>query len=296
MFEGKVAIVTGSGGGIGRETALTLAARGAKVIVNDLGGDVRGHGSSPSLADETVALIKAAGGEAAANYDSVAGWESAQKIVQAAMDIYGRLDIVINNAGNLRWAAFHEMPIEDYHSIVDVHLGGSFFVSRAAAPIFQKQQSGVYVHTTSTSGVMGHYNQVSYCAAKAGIVGLSRGIALDMKQYNVRSNCVAPFAFSRMAGVVDSPEHIAILEKLKPAQNAQVNVALCADEAKDINGQVFICRGNEIFVAGQGFPVKSVHDGGEWTPEKIVEHGFPALKAGFTPTIGFNEYFVWDII
>ena len=182
MFEGKVAIVTGSGGGIGRETALLLAERGAKVIVNDLGGDVRGHGSSPSLADETVGLIRQKGGDAQPCYDSVAEWDSAQKIVQAAMDHYGRLDIVVNNAGNVRWSEFAELPIEDYYSIRSIHLDGTFFVSRAAAPIFKRQESGVYVHTTSTSGIMGHYNQVHYCAAKNGIAGLSRGIALDMKK------------------------------------------------------------------------------------------------------------------
>jgi NAD(P)-dependent dehydrogenase (short-subunit alcohol dehydrogenase family) len=297
MFEGKVAIVTGAGGGIGRATALLLAERGAKVIVNDLGGDVRGHGASHSLADETVALVRAAGGEAEASYDSVAEWESAQKIVQAALDHYGRLDIVINNAGNLRWAHFPEMPIDDYHSIMSVHMNGTFYVSRAAAPTFREQKGGVFVHTTSTSGVMGHYDQANYCAAKAGIAGLSRGIALDMKKYNVRSNCVAPFALSRMAeGVVRPPEHMAMLEKLKPVQNARLNAALCADEAKDITGQVFICRGNEIFVAGQGFPVKSVHEGAEWSPESIVAHAFPALKTGFTPAIGFNEYFTWGVI
>jgi NAD(P)-dependent dehydrogenase (short-subunit alcohol dehydrogenase family) len=297
MFESKVAIVTGSGGGIGRETALLLAERGAKVIVNDLGGDVSGHGSSSSPADETVALIRAAGGEAQPNYDNVAEWESAQKIVQAALDHYGQIDIVINNAGNVRWSAFPDMPIEDYRSIMSVHMDGTFFVSRAAAPVFRQQESGIFVHTTSTSGIMGHYDQASYCAAKAGIAGLSRGIALDMKKYNVRSNCVAPFAFSRMAnGVVRSPEQLAIIEKMKPVQNARLNVALCADEAKDINGQVFICRGNEIFIAGQGFPVKGVHESNEWSPESIAEHGFAALKTGFTPTIGFNEYFTWGIL
>lgn len=297
MFEGKVAIVTGSGGGIGRETALLLAERGAKVIVNDLGGDVRGNGSSASLADETVGLIRQKGGEAVANYDSVAEWDSAQKIIQNALDSFGGLDIVINNAGNVRWAPFEDLPIEDFQSIMSVHMGGTFYVSRAAAPVFKKQNHGVYCHTTSTSGVMGHYDQAAYCGAKAGVAGLSRAIALDMKKYNVRSNCVAPFANSRMAeGVVRSPEHMAILQKLKPVQNARLNVALCSEGASDINGQVFICRGNEIFIAGQGFPVKSVHEGSEWSPESIVAHGFPALRAGFTPAIGFNEYFRWDVI
>lgn len=297
MLEGRVAIVTGSGGGIGRETALILASKGAKLIVNDLGSDVRGDGRSQGLADETVALIREAGGEAVASYDSVSEWESAQKIVQAAMDHYGRLDIVINNAGNVRYAHFPDLTIDDYFAIMNVHMNGTFFVSRAAAPIFRDRMGGVYVHMTSSSGIMGHYDQANYCAAKAGIVGLSRGIALDMKKYNVRSNCVAPFAFTRMAGdAARSPEHLATLQKMKPVQNARMIVALCLDEAKDVTGQVFITRGNEIFIAGQGFPVGSVHDGNEWTPETICAHALPALQRGFTPPVGFIDYFTWGII
>lgn len=294
MFEGKVAIVTGAGGGIGRETALLFAKLGAKVVVNDLGTSVVGEGRSSGPAEETVRMIKDAGGEAAASTDSVSNWQSAHHIIQTALDHFGRLDIVVNNAGTVRWTAFSELDEESYRSIVSVHLDGTFFVSRAAAPHFQKQKSGVYVHTTSTSGLMGHYNQAHYCAAKLGVVGLSKAIALDMKPYNVRSNCIAPFALSRMAGgVVRSPEHMARLQKLQPAHNAQLTVGLAADAAKDVNGQVFIVRGNEILLAGQGFPTRAVHDANGWTPQTVVEHALPALAVGFTPVVGFNEYFTW---
>ncbi len=297
MFEGKVAIVTGAGGGIGREIALLIAERGGKVIVNDLGSSVAGEGSSSGPAEETVGLIQAAGGEAAASADSVATWDGAHRIVQAALDSFGRLDIVINNAGNVRWAPFWEVEEDHYHSIVRTHLDGTFFVSRAAAPIFKEQGHGVFVHTTSTSGLMGHYNQAPYCAAKNGIVGLSKAIALDMKPFNVRSNCVAPFAFSRMAGTVEiTPARRAVLERMKPVQNARLAVALASDSAADVNGQVFISRGNQIFLCHQGFPVGSVHDGREWSPETIVSGGFPALKKDFTPVQGFNDYFTWEII
>src|SRR4051812_15019702 len=189
MFEGKVVIVTGSGGGIGRETALLIAERGGKVVVNDLGSSVIGEGSSSVPAEETASMIRDAGGEAVVSTDSVGSWDGAQRIVEAALDSFGRIDVIVNNAGNVRWSPFWDMTEEEYLSIVNTHLNGTFNVSRAAAPHFQKQQSGTYVHTTSTSGLMGHYNQAHYCGAKAGIVGLSKAIALEMKQFNVRSNC-----------------------------------------------------------------------------------------------------------
>jgi len=294
MLEGKVVLVTGAGNGIGRETALLAAQKGAKVVVNDLGSTVVGDGQSKGPAEETVQAIKAAGGEAVASYESVADWHSAHRIVETALDAFGRIDVVINNAGNVRWGAFAELTEADYRSIVSVHLDGTFFVSRAAAPHFKKQNGGVYVHTSSSSGTIGHYDQAHYCAAKAGIVGLSKAIALDMKQFNVRSNCVAPFAFSRMAGgKVRSPEQQAILARLKPAQNAQLSIALAADAAKEVNGQVFIVRGNEIFLSHQGLPVRGMHSDGGWTPESINQRAFPSMSVDFTPVQGFNEYFTW---
>ena len=296
MLNGKVAIVTGAGAGIGRETALLLASKGAQVVVNDLGTTVAGEGHSPGPAAETARMIADAGGAAVVSLDSVATWSSAHRIVQTAMDVFGRLDIVINNAGNVRWGAFTELTEDDYRSIVSTHVDGSFFVSRAAAVQFQKQKSGVFVHTTSTSGLMGNPNQAHYCTAKAAIVGLSKAIAVEMQPYNVRSNCVAPFAATRMAATVQlTPELEARVARMKPAQNAQLSVALAADPAKDVNGQVFIVRGNEIFLAGQGFPVRGMQDTNGWTPESILERALPAFASQFTPVVGFNDYFKWPI-
>lgn len=297
MFDNKVAIVTGSGNGIGREIALLLAAKGAKVVVNDLGGSVVGEGASSAPAEETAAMIRAAGGEAAVSTDSVSDWKSAHRIVETALDAFGKVDIVINNAGNLRWKPFWEVDAEEFDAIVKTHLYGTFNVSRAAAPHFKERGSGVYVHTTSTSGLIGHYDQAHYCAAKAGIVGLSKAIALEMKAFNVRSNCVAPFANSRMAaGVVKSPEAMKALQALTPAQNAQLAVALASDAAKHVNGQVFISRGNEILLTHQGLPKNSVRRAAGWTPETILSEAMPAMQHDFTPLIGFGELFTWPAV
>ena len=198
MLEGKVVLVTGAGGGIGRDFALAMAAAGAKVVVNDLGTSVKGEGVSSAPAERVVAEIRAAGGTAVASTDSVADWACANRIVQAALDSYGRIDVVVNNAGILRDRFFFNLSPDDWRAVIDVHLNGSFYVARAAAPHFKGQESGVYLHMTSTSGLIGNLGQATYAAAKLGIVALSKSIALDMAKYHVRSNCIAPFAWSRM--------------------------------------------------------------------------------------------------
>ena len=216
MLEGKVALVTGAGGGIGRDFALAMAAAGASVLVNDLGTSVAGEGASATPAQKVVDEIRAAGGRASASTDSVAEWASAGRIVQAALDAFGRLDVVVNNAGILRDRFFFNMSVEEWRAVIDVHLNGSFYVARAAAPHFRNQASGCYVHMTSTSGLVGNLGQANYSAAKLGIVALSKSIALDMARYNVRSNCIAPFAWSRMIGSIPTgtPEQQARVEKL----------------------------------------------------------------------------------
>jgi NAD(P)-dependent dehydrogenase (short-subunit alcohol dehydrogenase family) len=192
-LDGKVVIVTGAGRGIGREIALTAAAEGAKVVVNDLGGAADGSGASAAPAEEVVEEIRKRGGQAVANFDSVAEPASANAIVKSAVDAFGGLDGVINNAGILRDAIFHKMSVADFELVIKVHLMGTFYVSHAAARIFREQNSGAFVHFTSTSGLIGNYGQANYAAAKLGIVGLSKSIALDMARFNVRSNCVSPF-------------------------------------------------------------------------------------------------------
>ena len=194
----KVAVVTGAGGGIGREIALALAREGVSIVVNDIGVSLTGEGGSKSPAQETVGLITQKGGKAIISNDSVSSWDSAQLIIKKALDTYGRLDIVINNAGILRDTIFHKMEPSDWNDVISVHLNGSFYVSRAAAPYFREQNSGAYVHMTSTSGLIGNFGQANYSAAKLGIAGLSKSISLDMSRFNVRSNCIAPFAWSRM--------------------------------------------------------------------------------------------------
>lgn len=217
LNEGKVAIVTGAGGGIGREIALALADSGARVVINDIGVSLQGEGGSASPAEETLGLIRQRGGEGLINTDSVADWDSARRIVECAMDGFGRLDIVVNNAGILRDAIFHKMSADDWLSVINVHLNGSFFVSRAAAERFRTQQAGAFVHMTSTSGLIGNFGQANYSAAKLGIVALSKSIALDMQRYNVRSNCIAPFAWSRMTDSIPAatPEQKARVDKLQ---------------------------------------------------------------------------------
>ena len=196
IVEGKVAIVTGAGRGIGRAIALLLAQEGASVVVCDIGAQLDGSGGDAGPAQDVVAEIEKAGGESISSTLDIAEPQNADKIVQAALDSFGRVDILVNNAGILRDRIFHKMNWSDWSDVINVHLHGSFNLSRAVAGHFREQNSGALVHMTSTSGLIGNFGQANYMAAKLGIVGLSRGIALDMARYNVRSNCIAPFAWS----------------------------------------------------------------------------------------------------
>ncbi len=302
MLDGKVAIVTGAGGGIGREIALAMALAGARVVVNDIGASLSGIGETSATPGQgTVAIIQQRGGEAVANTDSVADWDAARRIVATAVEAFGRLDIVVNNAGILRDQIFHKMTPEEWRAVVDVHLNGSFYVSRAAAEPFRAQGSGAFVHMTSTSGLIGNFGQANYSAAKMGVVGLSKSIALDMGRFGVRSNCIAPFAWSRMTSSIpaETPEQkarVAKLQAMGPEKNAPLAVFLASDAARDVNGQVFSPRMNEIFLYSQHRPVKSVHRAEGWTPEAIAEHALPALRAGFVPMDRSPDVFAWDPI
>jgi NAD(P)-dependent dehydrogenase (short-subunit alcohol dehydrogenase family) len=299
MLEGRVAVVTGAGRGIGREIALSMASRGARVVVNDLGASLDGEGADRAPAEQTVADIRAAGGEAVVNADSVAEPAGGERIVQAALDAFGRIDAVVNNAGILRDRIFHRMSHADWAAVIGVHLQGSFNVSKAAALHFREQGSGAFVHFTSTSGLVGNLGQANYAAAKMGIVGLSKSIALDMQRYNVRSNCIAPFAWSRMIGSIpiDSPEQEARIAKMKemtPARIAPLVTYLASDAARSVNGQIFVVRQNEIFVMSQPRPLRSVHRGEGWTPETIAAHAIPALASSFYPLAVSADVFDWD--
>jgi len=298
-LDGKVALVTGAGRGVGRDIALAMAAQGARVLVNDLGGAADGEGADAAPAEQVVDEIEAAGGTALANHVSVADFEAAQEMVDQAYEELGGLDIVVNNAGILRDVIFHKMTEADWDAVIAVHLKGSFAVARAAAPIFRGQERGAYIHMTSTSGLVGNVGQANYAAAKLGIVGLSKSIAMDMARFNVRSNCVSPFAWSRLIGTIptDTPEQKARVEKIKsmtPAKIAPVAVALASDRARDVTGQIFAVRGNEIFLMSQSRPLRGMQRAQGWTPESVLDHAFPALRSDFYPLAASADVFSWD--
>lgn len=302
MVAGKVVVVTGAGGGIGREIALAMAAEGARVVVNDIGASLAGDTEgAESPAQQVVREIESAGGTAVANADSVSSWDSAHRIVQCALDNFGRIDAVVNNAGNLRDRIFHKMSEDEWRAVIAVHLDGSFFMSRAAADHFRKQNGGAYVHMTSTSGLIGNFGQANYSAAKLGIAALSKSIALDLARYNVRSNCIAPFAWSRMTSSIPSntPEEKIRVEKLKKMEARKVApmaVYLASDAAAGVTAQIFAVRANEIMLMSQPRPLRSVHHDGGWTPQAIAEIAVPSMQKYFYPLERSPDVISWDPI
>ncbi len=300
LLSGKVVVVTGAGGGVGRGIALELAREGASVVVNDLGGSVTGSGSDLSPAQKVVEEIQAAGGQAVASGDSVSEFEAGKKIIDTALDAFGRIDGVVNNAGILRDTIFHKMSEQDFDDVVRVHLKGSFNVARHAAPHFKEQGSGAFVHMTSTSGLIGNFGQANYCSAKMGVVGLSKAIALDMSRFKVRSNCIAPFAFTRMVGSIptDTPEQQArmkVIERLKAEKIAPFVAALMSDAAEDVTGQIFGVRNNEIYLFTQPRPFRTAHtDEPGWTPQTVVERVLPMFRPSMYKLDRSMDVFTWD--
>ena len=219
--------------------------------------------------------------------------------MQAALDHFGGLDVVVNNAGVLRDQIFHRMTPEDWLTVISVHLNGSFFVSRAAADQYRKQESGAFVHITSTSGLIGNMGQANYASAKLGITALSKAIAIDMKRFNVRSNCLSPWAWSRMtqsipARTEEERERVAKIAQMTPDKNAPMAVFLASDAARDVTGQVFGTRMNEIYLFSSPRPIRSLHSAAGWTPEAIAELALPALKPSFMPLDRSGDLFSWD--
>jgi NAD(P)-dependent dehydrogenase (short-subunit alcohol dehydrogenase family) len=299
MVKDKVVLVTGAGGGIGRAIAMMMAAHGAKVVVNDVGAAVDGSGGSAGPAQAVVDEIKAAGGQAFANTNSVSDPQGAQAMVESTVNHFGRIDCVVNNAGILRDRIFHKMSFDDFDAVIKVHLYGSFLVSKAACPFFKEQESGSYIFMTSTSGLVGNFGQANYSAAKLGIAALSKSIALDMQRFNVRANCISPFAWSRMIGSIptDTPEQAARLAKMQqmtPEKIAPLAVYLAGDASKDVTGQIFAVRNNEMFLMSQSRPVRSVQRGEGWTPESVAEHAIPAMRANFFPLDRSQDVFSWE--
>jgi NAD(P)-dependent dehydrogenase (short-subunit alcohol dehydrogenase family) len=299
LLSGKVAIVTGAGRGVGRGIALELARAGATVIVNDLGSSLSGAATDETPARTVVREIEALGSEAMEDRHDVADFAAAEAIVEGARSRFGRIDIIVNNAGNLRDTIFHRMTEQDFDAVLAVHLKGTFNVSRAAAPHFKQQGSGVFVHMTSTSGLIGNFGQANYCAAKLGIVGLSKAIALDMQKFGVRSNAVAPFAWTRMVGSIpeETPEQkrrVEGLKKLIPEKIAPFVVALCSDAAAQVTGQIFGVRNNEIYLFSQPRPLRTAHSSDGWTPETVIGRVFPMFASDFYPLHRSGDVFTWD--
>jgi NAD(P)-dependent dehydrogenase (short-subunit alcohol dehydrogenase family) len=295
----KVALVTGAGRGIGRAIALLLAQEGARVLVCDIGASLQGAGADAGPAQAVVDEIRNSGGEAIAATLSIAEPRNAELIVRAALDAFGRVDILVNNAGILRDAIFHKMSQSDWSDVIAVHLHGAFNMSRACAGHFRAQGSGAFVHMTSTSGLIGNFGQANYMAAKLGIMGLSRGIALDMQRFKVRSNAIAPFAWTRMIDSIpveseEDKRRVERFQQMTPEKVAPLVVYLASDRAEGISGQVFAVRNNEIFLFNQPRPIRSLHRSDGWTPEKLDQQLKGAFGPSLTPLDRSGDVFSWD--
>jgi NAD(P)-dependent dehydrogenase (short-subunit alcohol dehydrogenase family) len=301
IVEERVVVVTGAARGIGREIALLAAKEGARVVVNDYGVLPDGQSPDDAPARAVVAEIEAQGGQAVANVANIADPAGAQSIIDDAVQAFGRVDAVVNNAGFLRDHMFHKLSRADWDDVIDVHLNGYFYVSRAAASHFKEQGSGAYVHFTSTSGLIGNIGQSSYAAAKLGVVGLSTSIALDMRRFGVRSNCIAPFAWSRLAATMPADTEseklrVKRFQSMSADKIAPLVVFLASDSANDVSGQVFCVRRNEIFLFSPPRPIRSMHRAEGWTPATIAQDLLPAFKPSFHPLEVSADIFAWDPI
>jgi NAD(P)-dependent dehydrogenase (short-subunit alcohol dehydrogenase family) len=288
IVDAKVAIVTGAGRGIGRGIALLMAAEGARVVVCDIGASLEGAGMDSGPAQSVVDEIKTAGGQAIASTLSIAEPTNAEKIVKSALDAFGRVDILVNNAGILRDRIFHRMSWSDWSDVINVHLNGSFNMSRACAALFREQNSGSYVHMTSTSGLIGNFGQANYMAAKLGIA-----------RFNIRSNCVSPFGWTRMvqsipAETENEKARVARASRMSPEKVAPLVVYLSSDRAEGISGQILSARNNEIYLFNQNRPIRTLHRSDGWTPEKLAEQLKSAFATSFTPLERSPDVFSWD--
>ncbi len=303
VLDGRVLIVTGAAGGIGKECALLAAREGAKVVVNDLGGGLTGGDSGDAgPAEQTAQEIRAAGGEAVSNSDSVSDMAGVKAMVEQARDSFGGLHAIINPAGILRDGMFHKMADSDWDAVIAVHLRGAYNVSRASIELFRDQQDGAYVHFTSTSGLIGNIGQANYAAAKLGVMGLSRIIAMEGAAKNVRSNIIAPFAWTRMIASIPVKDEAGaqrverIKNSMRADQVAQLAIALAAPASREVSGQIFAVRGNEVVLFNQPRPVRSVARIEGWTPQTLIDQALPSMKASFTDVGASASVFPYDPI
>ncbi len=299
MLKDKVAVVTGAARGIGREIALLLAQQGAKVVVNDYGGTESGSEPGRGPADAVVKEIQAAGGQAVPNYESVASMAGGQAIIKTAVDAFGRVDIVVNNAGILRDRMIFNMAEEEWDAVINTHLKGTFAVTRAAAALMRQQKSGRFINMTSTSGIVGNFGQANYAAAKLGIVGFTKVVALDMARYNVTANCISPFAWTRMIGTIPTETEtqktrVEKMKKMSPAHIAPLAVYLASESAKDVTGQIFGVRGKEIMLFGHIRPIMRIHNSEGWTVDRIAEMFPGTLQHHLVPLETSPQYFNYD--
>ena len=273
MFDGKVAIITGAGAGIGRSHALAFAKEGARVVVNDLGGDRSGGGKGSEAADRVVLEIKTAGGDAVANYETVATREGAESILWTALSKYGRVDILVNNAGVLRDRSFLNMSDSDWDVVNSVHLKGTFYCSQQVARFLKVQGKGArIINTTSLSGMLGNFGQANYSAAKAGIYGLTRTMAIELAKANVTVNAIAPVALTRMTEDLAAMKGLSA-DQIGPQFVSPVVLFLASDLAADITGQVLGVHGSKLFVyrMEQTEGVEKDSRKGLWSPQEIRE-------------------------
>jgi NAD(P)-dependent dehydrogenase (short-subunit alcohol dehydrogenase family) len=298
LLKDNVVIITGAGRGVGEQLALESARQGARVVVNDLGRDEEGHFSAELVAS----AIAEQGGEALVSTHNVADRSAVDALVAEVMAKWGRIDGLVNNAGILRDRIFHKMSQDEWQQSITVNLEGCFNTARAVATIFKERESGAMVHMTSTSGLVGNFGQANYAAGKMGLVGLSKSIALDMQRFNVRSNCVAPFANTPMvmAGIPRETEEDKkrwqVIERMEPKKIAALVCALLSDEARDVTGQIFGARANEVYLFSQPRPIRTMHIGDEGgiSPQAVVDRVLPAFRPSFYDLDRSMDVFTWD--